>query len=71
MTRVEIIITECVCVGACISVCNLTFVPFFFFFWFNTIMTWVVSLYYRGVIGYNFPWQNIAFISLKISQCRH
>ena len=32
--------------------------------------TWVVSLYYRGVIGY-FSWQNIAFISLKISQCRH
>ena len=32
---------------------------------------WVVSLYYRGVIGYNFTWQNIAFISLKISQCRH
>ena len=36
-----------------------------------TEWTWVVSLYYRGVIGYNFPWQNIAFISLKISQCRH
>ena len=38
-----------------------------------TELTWVVSLYYmyRGVIGYNFPWQNIAFISLKISQCRH
>ena len=33
--------------------------------------TWVVSLYYRGVIGYNFRWQNIAFISLKISRCRH
>ena len=33
--------------------------------------TLVVSLYYKGVIGYNFPWQNIAFISLKISQCRH
>ena len=33
--------------------------------------TWVVSLYYRGVISYNFSWQNIAFISLKISQCRH
>ena len=64
MTRVGIIITECVCVRAC-------FVPFFFFFWFNTIKTWVVSLYYRGGIGYNFPWQNIAFISLKISQCRH
>ena len=30
--------------------------------------TWVVSLYYRGVICYNFTWQNIAFISLKISQ---
>ena len=44
MTRVEIIITECVCVPACISVCN----PFFFFFWFNTIKTWVVSLYYPG-----------------------
>ena len=41
MTRVEIIITGCVCVRAC-------FVPFFFFFWFNTIKTWVVSLYYRG-----------------------
>ena len=27
-------------------------------------LTWVVSLYYRGVIGYNLPWQNIAFISL-------
>ena len=38
-----------------------------------TITEWtcVVSLYYRGGIGYNFPWQNIAFISLKISQCRH
>ena len=32
---------------------------------------WVVSLYYRGDIGYNFPWQSIASISLKISQCRH
>ena len=32
-----------------------------------TESTWVVSLYYRGVVGYNFPWQNIAFISLKIS----
>ena len=40
MTRIEIIITECVYVRAC-------FVPFFFF-WFNTIKTWVVSLYYRG-----------------------
>ena len=36
-----------------------------------TELTWVVSLYYRGVIGYNFPWQNIAFIFLKISQCIH
>ena len=36
-----------------------------------TKWTWVVSLYYRGVIGYNFPRQNIAFISLKISKCRH
>ena len=36
-----------------------------------TEWTWVVSLYIRGVIGYNFSWQNIAFISLKISQCRH
>ena len=36
-----------------------------------TELTWVVSLYYRGVIGYNFSRQNIAFISLKISQCRH
>ena len=36
-----------------------------------TKWTWVVSLYYRGVIGYNFPWQNIAFISLKISQRIH
>ena len=36
-----------------------------------TEWTWVVSLYYRGVIGYNFRWQNIAFISLKISRCRH
>ena len=26
-----------------------------------TEWTWVVSLYYRGVIGYYFPWQNIAF----------
>ena len=33
--------------------------------------TWVVSLYCRGVIDYNFSWQNIAFISLNISQCRH
>ena len=33
--------------------------------------TWLVSLYYRGVKCYNFPWQNIAFVSLKISQCRH
>ena len=41
MTRVGIIITECVCVRAC-------FVPFFFFFWVNTIKTWVVSLYYPG-----------------------
>ena len=30
--------------------------------------TWVVSLNYRGVIGYNCPRQNIAFISLKIIQ---
>ena len=36
-----------------------------------TEWAWVVSLYYRGVIVYNFSWQNIAFISLKISQCRH
>ena len=36
-----------------------------------TEWTLVVSLYYRGVIGYNFAWRNIAFISLKISQCRH
>ena len=36
-----------------------------------TEWTWVVSLYYRGVIAYNVSWQNIAFISLKISQCRH
>ena len=35
-----------------------------------TEWTWVVSLCYRGVIGYYFPWQNIAFISLKISQCK-
>ena len=48
MTRVEIIITECICVRACISVCNQTFVTFFFFFWLNTIKTLVVSLYYRG-----------------------
>ena len=34
-----------------------------------TEWTWVVSLYCRGVIGYTFPWQNISFISLKISQC--
>ena len=33
--------------------------------------TWVASLYIRDVIGYNFSWQNVAFISLKISQCRH
>ena len=26
-----------------------------------TEWTSVVSLYYRGVIGYNFRWQNIAF----------
>ena len=56
MTMVEIIITECICVRACISVCNETFVPFFFFFRFNTIKTWVVSLYYRGVLGYKFLW---------------
>ena len=31
----------------------------------------VVSLYYRGVICYNFSGQNIAFIFLKICQCRH
>ena len=36
-----------------------------------TEWTWVVSLYKRGVIGYNFTWQNIALISLKISQYRH
>ena len=38
-----------------------------------TEWTWVVSLYYRGVIhvGYIFSWQNIAFISLKINQCSH
>ena len=36
-----------------------------------TELTWVVSLYYTGVMGYTFSWQNIAFISLKISQCRH
>ena len=36
-----------------------------------TELTLVVSLYNRDVIGYNFPWQNIAFIFLKISQCRH
>ena len=36
-----------------------------------TEWTWVVSLYYRGVIGYNFSWQNIAFICLKISQYRN
>ena len=36
-----------------------------------TEWTWVVSLYHRGVIGYNFQWQNIALISLKISRCRH
>ena len=41
MTRVEMIITECVCVRVCA-------VPFFFFFWFNAIKTWVVSLYYLG-----------------------
>ena len=34
-----------------------------------TEWTWVVSLYYiRGVIGYNFSWQNIAFISLSEDQ---
>ena len=32
---------------------------------------WVVSLYYKCVKVYNFQWQNIAFIYLKISQCRH
>ena len=31
-----------------------------------TEWTWVVALYFRGVVGYHFPWQNIAFISLKI-----
>ena len=36
-----------------------------------TEWTSVVSLYYRGVIGYNFTWQNIAFISLKIGPCSH
>ena len=36
-----------------------------------TEWTWVVSLYYRGVIRCNFSWQNIAFISLKKRQCRH
>ena len=46
MTRAEIIIPECVCVRAC-------FVPFFFFFWFNSMKTWVVSLNYRG--GHRFP----------------
>ena len=51
-------------------VCAFTLCTFFFFR-FNTIKTWVVSLYYRGVVGYNFLWQNIAYISLKISQCRH
>ena len=35
-----------------------------------TEWTSVVSLYHRGVTGYNFPWHNTAFISLKISQCR-
>ena len=45
MTRVEIIITKCIFVRACISVCLITFVPFVFFFRFNTIKTWVVSLY--------------------------
>ena len=69
MTRVEIVITECICVRACVRALVYAIKPFFFRF--NTIKTWVVSLYYRGVIGYNFPRQNIAFISLKISQCRH
>ena len=36
-----------------------------------TEWTWVVSLYYKGVIDYNVSRQNIAFIPLKISQCRH
>ena len=36
-----------------------------------TEWTWVVSLYFRGVAGYNFSWQNIALISLKISQCKY
>ena len=30
-----------------------------------TEWTWVVSLYYRGVICYNFPRQNIAIFFLK------
>ena len=30
-----------------------------------TEWTWVVSLYYRGVIGYNFPPQNIALFLLR------
>ena len=30
-----------------------------------TEWTWVVSLYYRGVIGYNFPRQNIALFLLR------
>ena len=32
-----------------------------------TEWTWVVSMYYRGVVGDNFSWQNVALISLKIS----
>ena len=64
MPRTEIIINECICVRACMSGVQLTLCTFFFFR-FITIKTWVVSLYYRGVICYNFPLQNIAFISLK------
>ena len=68
MTRVEIIIIECICVRACTSV-RINPLYFCFFFRFNTIKTLLWGG--GGVIGYNFPWQNIAFISLKISQCRH
>ena len=37
-----------------------------------TEWTWVVSLYYRGVIDYNFPWQNIArSVSIGLDKMLH
>ena len=49
MTRTEIIITVCVCVcvcvRACVHTCKRAINLCTFFFWFNTIKAWVVSLY--------------------------